>query len=62
MEQVFIGSGVVEVGCKSLLAARLKRSGMHWIVRGANAIISLRCCLESRDFDDFWGSRQSPAA
>jgi len=59
---LFIGSGVVEAGCKSLIAARLKRSGMHWSVRGANAIIALRCCLESGDFDDFWESRQPPAA
>ena len=59
---LFIGSGVVEAGCKTVIAARLKRSGMHWSVRGANAIIALRCCLESGDFDDFWESRQPPAA
>ena len=23
---------------------RLKRAGMHWTVRGANAILALRCC------------------
>jgi hypothetical protein len=29
---MFVGSGVVEAGCKSVLADRLKRSGMHWTV------------------------------
>jgi hypothetical protein len=40
---MFVGSGVVEAGCKSVLGARLKRSGMHWTARGATAITTLRC-------------------
>ncbi len=40
---MFIGSGVVEAGCKTVLGARLKRSGMHWTARGATAITTLRC-------------------
>jgi hypothetical protein len=40
---MFVGSGVVEAGCKSVLGARLKRSGMHWTTRGATAITTLRC-------------------
>ena len=56
---LFVGSGVVEAGCKTVVGKRLKQSGMEWTVRGANAIIALRCCLESGDFDDFWESRQS---
>jgi Uncharacterised protein family (UPF0236) len=39
---LFVGSGVVEAGCKIVLGQRLKLSGMHWTVRGANAIIALR--------------------
>jgi hypothetical protein len=31
---LFVGSGVVEAGCKSIIAQRLKRSGMEWTVRG----------------------------
>jgi hypothetical protein len=27
---MFVGSGVVEAGCKSVIGARLKQSGMHW--------------------------------
>jgi hypothetical protein len=28
---------VVEAGCKTVIGARLKRSGMFWSVEGANA-------------------------
>jgi len=37
-------SGVVEAGCKVSIGTRLKRAGMHWTRKGANAIIALRCC------------------
>jgi hypothetical protein len=40
---LFVGSGVVEAGCKSVIGQRLKQSGMHWTVGGADAIIALRC-------------------
>ena len=40
---LFVGSGVVEAGCKTIIGFRLKQSGMRWTVRGANAIIALRC-------------------
>ena len=56
---LFIGSGVVEAGCKSVIGKRLKQSGMHWSVRGANSIIALRCCLESGRFEDYWEQRQA---
>jgi hypothetical protein len=39
---LFVGSGVVEASCKSLIGARLKQSGMHWTLDGADAIITLR--------------------
>jgi len=44
---LFIGSGVIEAGCKNVIGKRFKQSGMHWSVRGANAIIALRCALLS---------------
>ncbi len=43
-QHLFVGSGVIEAGCKSVIGSRLKQSGMFWTVRGANAIIALRCC------------------
>lgn len=44
---MFVGSGVVEAGCKSVIGARLKRSGMHWTARGATGITTLRCTQAS---------------
>ncbi len=58
---LFVGSGVVEAGCQIAIGARLKGSGMFWTVRGANAIIALRCCRLSGRFEDYWATR-SPAA
>ncbi|MCD4652762.1 hypothetical protein K8T06_02385 [bacterium] len=53
----FIGSGVIEAGCRSLIEHRLKQSGMHWSVKGANDIIALKCCIESGYFEYYWDSR-----
>lgn len=58
-KKFFVGSGVVEAGCRTVIGERLKQSGMHWSVRGANAIIALRCCILSGRFEDFWASRTS---
>ncbi len=54
-----VGSGVVEAGCKVAIGTRLKRSGMFWTVRGANAIAALRCCKLSGRFEEFWERRAS---
>ncbi len=53
----FIGSGVIEAGCKTVIGARLKASGMFWSEKGANAIIALRSCVCSRRFEQFWEDR-----
>jgi len=58
---LFVGSGVVEAGCKTVIGARLKRSGMFWTVRGANAITALHCSRLSGRFEDYWDDR-APAA
>ncbi len=50
-------TGVVEAGCKLVIGTRLKRAGMHWSVRGADAIIALRCSKLSGRFEDFWERR-----
>ena len=57
-----IGSGVVEAGCKVVIATRLKRAGMHWTLAGANAIIALRACKLSGRFEDFWQRLSTRAA
>jgi hypothetical protein len=58
---LFVGSGVVEAGCKTVIGNRLKRSGMFWTVRGANAILALRCCRLSGRFEDYWADRRRAA-
>ncbi len=60
-QHLFIGSGVIEAGCKTVIGLRLKQSGMFWTVRGANAIIALRCFRLSRKFEDYWTSRSCAA-
>jgi hypothetical protein len=60
-QNLFVGSGVIEAACKTVIAQRLKQSGMFWTLRGANAIIALRCCRFNREFEDYWSSRR-PAA
>jgi hypothetical protein len=56
---LFIGSGVVEAGCKTVIGRRLKQSGMRWTVRGANAIIALRCCQMSGLWEPYWETRSA---
>lgn len=52
----FVGSGVVEAGCKTVIGQRLKQSGMRWTVAGANAVIALRCRLLSNRWEELWRS------
>jgi hypothetical protein len=56
-QQLFVGSGVIEAGCKTIVGQRLKRSGMRWSLRGANAIIALRCAQLSGRWEEFWETR-----
>jgi hypothetical protein len=59
----FIGSGVVEAGCKRVIGQRLKQSGMFWTEAGAAAIISLRCALLSAGgWDYLWRQPLSHAS
>ena len=53
----FIGSGVVEAGCKTVIGARCKQSGMFWSVPGAEHVLALRCIHSSRRLDSFWKDR-----
>jgi hypothetical protein len=58
-QHLFVGSGVIEAGCKTVIGSRLKQSGMFWTVRGANAIVALRCCQLNGRFDDYWETRRA---
>lgn len=58
-QHLFVGTGVMEAACKTVIGSRLKQSGMFWTVRGANAIIALRCCCLSGRFEDYWEARRA---
>lgn len=59
----FIGSGVVEAGCKRVIGQRLKQSGMFWTEAGATAVASLRCALLSAGgWDYLWSQALLQAA
>ena len=53
-EGFMIGSGVVEAACKTLVAQRLKLSGMRWSRHGAQAILTMRGWDQSDRFDEAW--------
>ena len=50
----FIGSGVVEAGCKTVIGARCKQSGMFWSESGAEHVLAFRCIHSSRRLEVFW--------
>jgi len=58
-QHLFVGSGVIEAGCKTVIGSRLKQSGMFWSVRAANSILALRTCQLNSRFADYWDSRQA---
>ena len=57
---LFIGSGVIEAGCKTVIGLRLKQSGMFWGVPGAQNVLDIRCLLENRHFGLFWEQYRKP--
>ena len=61
-KHLFVGSGVIEAGCKTVIGSRFKQSGMFWTVRGANAILALRCSHLNGRFEDYWEERREARA
>jgi hypothetical protein len=61
---LFVGSGVVEAGCRSVIGQRLKLSGMKWTQPGATGILTLRCQQASNRWEQIWQRphNQTPAA
>ena len=53
----FIGSGVIEAGCKTVIGSRCKQSGMFWGEPGAENVLALRCIQSSRRLGEFWRER-----
>ncbi len=48
-----VGSGIAEAACKTVVATRLKRSGMRWTPGGLDALLPLRTCVLNRTYDAF---------
>jgi len=53
----FIGSGVVEAGCKTVIGKRMKCSGMFWSEEGGQGMLDLRCAFLSRRLEAFCQGR-----
>ena len=53
----FIGSGVIEAGCKTVIGKRMKCSGMFWSEEGGQGMLDLRCALLSNRLDAFCQGR-----
>ena len=58
----FIGSGVIEAGCKTVIGGRCKQSGMFWGRDGAENVLALRCIQASRNLNPFWKQRLNDRA
>ena len=48
-----IASGVIEGACRYVIKDRLERTGMHWTVPGAQALLQLRCVALNGDWEAF---------
>jgi hypothetical protein len=60
---MFVGSGAVEAGCKSIVAQRCKLSGQRWTTPGATGILTLRCLEASNRWEQILARpSQFPAA
>ena len=53
-EKLAIGSGVVEAANKTLVTARMKRSGMRWHINSGQAILSFRALQKSGFLESAW--------
>ncbi|MCK5676432.1 MAG: hypothetical protein KAH99_05405, partial [Verrucomicrobia bacterium] len=51
---MFIGSGVMEAGCKNVVGERCKKSGMFWSEPGAENILTLRIARQNGRYDSIW--------
>ena len=56
-QHLFVGSGVIEAGCKTVIGSRCKQSGMFWGQPGAQNVLALRCIHRSRRLGEFWKDR-----
>ena len=56
-----IGSGLIEGGCKNVLAKRLKLNSARWRVRRAEHMGAIRCLQYSGLWENYWESKKTAA-
>lgn len=54
-----VGSGVVEAACKSVVKARMCRSGMLWTQSGGQTILAMRSLIKSHRWEECWNECQA---
>jgi hypothetical protein len=59
---LFIGSGVFEAGCRSVIGIRCKQSGMFWTERGAGAVMAQRSLNAGNRLNSFWQAHHAALA
>ena len=52
-----IATGVIEGACRHLVKDRLERTGMHWVLEGAQAMLDLRSVHLADQWDEFTAFR-----
>jgi len=48
-----IASGVIEGACRNIIVDRMEHSGMRWTLKGAHAMLGMRCIKLSDTWDEF---------
>jgi hypothetical protein len=48
-----IASGVIEGACRHIVKDRMERTGMNWVIAGAQAMLDLRCVYLCEKWDEF---------
>jgi hypothetical protein len=56
---LYVGSGVIEAGCKVIVGNRMKNAGMHWSKANAEKMIALRCAIRNNTFLDSYLPKQT---
>ena len=52
-----IASGVIEGACRNVVKDRMERTGMSWVIEGAQSMLSLRCVWLSDSWEEFQAFR-----
>ena len=49
-----IATGVIEGACRYLIRDRMDKTGAHWSLAGAEAVLKLRALRANGDWNDYW--------